>query len=164
MNETVCPGCGVALKPDDASVDGDYNASGACRRLFDELSAFTLTAGDPDFIHQVVADVYAAQHSSPRAKPIGTAFALIGLCLAFERGQTGRGVQRAHMVLGKRHRDWPRFDPPEGHALLTAGDVVPGLDAENYRERIQAWGRAVWEWWAPERGRISRLVQGYLDG
>jgi len=33
----------------------------------DELSAYTLTHGDADFIHQHVVDAFAAQHASARA-------------------------------------------------------------------------------------------------
>ena len=45
----------------------------------DELSAYTLTHGDPDFIHQHVVDAFAAQHAAAKSSAIGVAFALIGL-------------------------------------------------------------------------------------
>ncbi len=162
MRKSICPGCGLELELDNQAMDDDYNASRDCRQLFDELSAFTLSR-DVDFIHQLVVDTYAAQHSGLKLKPIGTAFAIIGLYLTFERGYTGKQVQRAHMILGKVHRQWPRVNPPKGKAALTVLDVVRGLTEENYKERINAWGKSVWLLWSPEHGNIGKLVEMYLD-
>ncbi|MDO8578807.1 MAG: hypothetical protein Q7R50_06470 [Dehalococcoidales bacterium] len=59
-------------------------------------------------------------------------------------------VQFAHMALAKTRRDWPRFVVPKGKAVVIVADVVNGLTEENYRERINAWGNKVWDWWKPE--------------
>ena len=158
----VCPGCGLELESDDSSLDERYNASVACRRLYDELAVFTQTSGDKDFIHQTAIDSYTAQHLGPKLKPIGGAFALIGLYLTFERGYTGRQVQLAHMALGKNHRDWPRFVAPKGKAVLTVADVITDLNQDNFRPRINAWGKAVWDWWKPEHDRVAELIDRYL--
>ena len=72
MNEIICPGCGLSLNSNDLTLDSIYNASCACRKLYDELSAFTLSIGDSEFIHQLVVDSYAAQHTGPDVKPITT--------------------------------------------------------------------------------------------
>ncbi len=163
MNEIICPGCGLSLKSDDPILDETYNASCACRKLYDELSAFTLSIGDMGFIHQLVVDAYAAQHSGPNVKPITTSFALIGLYLTFERGFTGKQVQKAHMVLARVHRQWPRFDPPaEKGGTLTVLDVLNGLAEENYYKQIRAWGKSVWLSWRPQHGKIGKLVKTYL--
>ncbi len=163
MNEIICPGCGLSLKSDDPILDETYNASCACRKLYDELSAFTLSIGDIGFIHQLVVDAYAAQHSGPNVKSITTAFALIGLYLTFERGFTGKQVQQAHMILAKVRRQWPRFDPPkEKGGLLTVHDVLKDLTKENYDMQIKAWGKSVWLSWRPQHDKIRKLVEIYL--
>jgi hypothetical protein len=162
LNKSICPGCGLELKSDNQALDKHYNASCACRQLYDELSSFTLSIRDNYFIHQLVVDTYAAQHSGLNVKPITTAFSLIGLYLTFERGYTGKEVQRAHMILGKAHRQWPLINPPKERASLTVLDVVRGLTGENYRERLDAWGKSVWLLWSPQHENISKLVKMYL--
>ena len=107
-------------------------------------------------------DTYAAQHSGLNVKPITTAFALIGLYLTFERGYTGKEVQRAHMILGKVHRQWSLINPPKEKAALTVLNVVLGLTEEIYREHINAWGKSVWLLWSPQHENIGKLVEMYL--
>src|SRR5689334_15098047 len=109
-----CPGCGAHLPVVEDHVDGRYNASAACWQFNDELNVYTLTRGDREsaFIHQLQVDAYGAQHVIADARPIGPAFALIGLYLACERGYSGRQVQHTHMLLARRSKDWPRFTPP----------------------------------------------------
>lgn len=43
---------------------------------YHEVCAYTLTRGDPTFIHQHVVDAWAAQNAGPKSKPIGVFFAL----------------------------------------------------------------------------------------
>ena len=162
MGKTACPGCAVELDADGEVLDERYNATSVCRKLFDELSAFTLSLRDDDFIHQLVVDSYAGQHSGPRMKPIGITFALIGLYLSFERGYTGKQVQRAHVLLGKTRRQWPRFYPPKGTGSVTVLDVITNLSHENYRKKITGWGKSVWSLWQPQHDRVDRLVTEYL--
>jgi hypothetical protein len=52
--------------------------------LFHELSFYTLSHGDPAFIHQNSVDAYTAQHADETTKPIAVVFALIGLYLHLE--------------------------------------------------------------------------------
>jgi hypothetical protein len=81
------------------------------REAYDEISAYTLTHGSADFIHQHVVDAFAAQHAKPDGKPIGITFALAGLYLHVEKGFSGPSVQRAHMQMARQRR-WPRFVLP----------------------------------------------------
>lgn len=157
-----CPGCGVELESGDLSLDKLYYASTVCRRLYDELVAFTQNSGDKEFIQQTAFDSYTAQHLAPKMKPIGGAFALIGLYLVFERGYTGKQVQLAHMVLAKTRRQWPAFTLPKGKASLTAADVVIGLTGDNYRQRINTWAKAVWDLLKPGHERVADLINLYL--
>ena len=155
----ICPGCGLALKSTNQDMDGRYNASQSCVALYLKLTVFTLSLQDTDFVHQLVVDTYAAQHSGPDMKPITITFALIGLYLAFERGYTGREVQQAHMALGKKHREWPRFNAPPGKASLTVGDVLQSGKEESYIENIRTWGKSVWYMWQAEHIKVAGLVE-----
>jgi hypothetical protein len=156
-----CPGCGLVLPPDGANLDADFNAAAACRALMYELTYYTLALGDASFIHQLAVDTYAVQHAGLPSKPISTAFGLAGLYLVFERGFTGRQVQRVHMALAGRRKDWPRFERPHRTAAMTVRDVVNApLQAKD--AAIRAWGEAVWEAWREHEERIALLLEELL--
>ena len=117
------------------------------REKFYELSYYTLAHPDPAFIHQHVVDAFAAQTADENTKPIGVAFALIGLCLYLEKSYTGKQVQLAHIALARRKREWPRFDLPESRGEITVADVLsepagPGRDA-----KIREWCSSVGGVW-----------------
>lgn len=155
-DSTACPGCGVRVANLDTDLDADFNATRACRNLCFEVSSHTLVMRDRYFIHQLVVDAYAAQHTGPRVKPIATAFALIGLYLVWERGYSGKQVQNAHMHLGRRWKEWPRFPEPSARAKLTVQDVAraPGSLKE---AAIKDWSQAVWDTWKGEVSTVAKL-------
>jgi len=138
FEKTMCPDCGVD-----------------CAEALAELSAYTLTRLDAEFIHQHVVDAYGAQHGGFQgsvrerrpASNIGVAFSLLGLYLALEKGYTGRQVQRAHMALGK----WRKKYPPPGcspeRALLTVVDVMKAEPGAGREEMLKKWAAAVWDSW-----------------
>ena len=158
----ICPGCGIELVAKDASIADRFNASSACLDLYWQLSALTLSLDDPDFPHQLGVDSYAAQHSGLNVKPITTVFALVGLYLTFEKGYTGRAVQLAHVKLGRKHINWPRFQAPDAKADVTVRDVLQRITASNYNEQLQRWGHSVWAIWQSDHAKISNLVNSYL--
>jgi hypothetical protein len=144
--------------PGGALAEG-WNASAACRQVCDELTAgYTLTLGDPEFIHQLVVDTYAASHVSPASKPIGVVFAMVGLCLVNEHGYTGRQVQLAHMRMARRRTRWPAWAPPAGGAALTVADALKA-PTEARQLAIKRWSAAVWRTWQPRREEIERLTR-----
>lgn len=143
----ICRGCGLQLPDCGDSPDADSDASGECRRLFGELQAYTLGRGDPAFIHQHVVDAYAAQHTSGTSPNLRTAFALVGLYLALEKGSTGRNVQRMHMKLARIKREWPQFTPPVESADVTVRDVMQAAPGAKRDEMIIKWATAVWASW-----------------
>jgi Family of unknown function (DUF5946) len=159
---SACPGCGLVLPSPDGAMDTQFNASWACRQLSGEVSAYTLTLGDADFLHQLVVDTYTAQHAGPSVKPIGITFALSGLLLTYERGYTGRQVQRAHMQLTKKSRVWPRFEPPKEKAALTVETVVQSPAGVERNAMIAQWGKSVWDIWQPEHANVRALVERTL--
>ena len=130
------------------------------QRALTELTAWTLSLRDAPFIHQHVVDAWAAQHADEHSKPIGIAFALIGLYLHLERGFSGREVQRAHMQLaqphgrGKARKDWPRFPLPEDRGALTAAHVIAAPAAQR-AQAIDAWCRSVWDAWKDSHAAVA---------
>jgi len=155
---SICPGCGLKLASNVQSINERFNTSGACWQLYGKLSVFTLSLRDKAFIHQLIVDTYAAQHSGPKVKPIATAFALIGLYLTFEKGYTGKQVQRTHMFLGKNRAAWPRFKPPQNKSALTVLDVLQSPESP-YEAMIRKWGKSVWEMWQAEHENVRKLVE-----
>ena len=126
------------------------------------LCYYTLDHPDPSFIHQYVVDAFAAQHADHDTKPITLAFALIGLYLHLERGYSGKAVQRAHMQLARRRKEWPTFNLPESRGALTVDDVMnvpPGVERN---ATIEKWCASVWDAYRESHDRVAALVQSAL--
>jgi hypothetical protein len=139
-------------------VENDEETS-ADRAAYDELASYTLIHRDPAFIHQHVVDAFAAQHATEDSKPIGTAFALIGLYLHVERGRSGREVQRAHMLLGRKRRQWPTFDLPLARGEITIRDVVAVAPGPERDRAIDGWCASVWDSWSGSHERVIALLR-----
>ncbi len=157
-----CPGCGVRLPSVDEEPDTRYNASAECWRLYGELNAYTLTRGYGDFIHQLAVDTYAAQHVKPDAPTISPAFALIGLYLTCERGYTGRQVQHMHMLLARRSKTWPRFEPSPRAGEVTILDVLRAPEGDERDAALRRWGQSVWDAWKREHARVKALFESVM--
>jgi hypothetical protein len=133
--------------------------------LFGELSAYTLSHGDPRFIHQHAVDAYQLQHAISSKSNIGIAFSLIGLYLAIERGRTGREAQLAHMELGRTKRNWGDFTIPSTCAALTVRDVLDAAPGPIRDAKLMEWARSVWNNWphahAWTRETCSRMLKRF---
>ena len=127
----------------------------------DTLMAYTWARGDTEFIHQLAIDAYGAQNADERTKPIGMTFALIGLYLAVEKGWSGKQVQRAHMLLGRRRRAWPQFDLPQNRGSITILDVLDVPEGPERDRSIHRWCKAVWAAFAGSRPTIVALLAEY---
>lgn len=160
---SLCPGCGLELPSDSTAPEGRHNSSPECWRLFGELSAYTLTHGDPGFIHQHAVDAWQLQHSLITKSNIGIAFSLIGLYLAIEKGQTGRQAQLAHMELGRVKRDWGRFEIPEQRASLTVRDVLEVPPGPGREAKLMEWAKAVWMSWSHAHGWTAEICKNLLS-
>jgi hypothetical protein len=163
QNLGVCPGCGVQLPSLGLEPDPRANASGECRRLMNELSYYTLAHGDPVFIHQHLVDAYGAQHVRPQSKStIGAAFALAGLYLAVERGFTGRQVQKMHVLMASRSKQWPRFEPPQDAGAVTVADVLSVGPGPGRDQALRRWCASVWAAWSSEQTLVREMVDRFL--
>lgn len=150
--DTFCEICGAKITGSDS-----------CKDLYNKLSLYTLSHPNQNFfIHQYIVDAYAAQHANENAKPIATAFALIGLCLFADYGYTGKQVQKAHIELAKIKRAWPLFIQPKEKAIITVSDVLSVQPGEKRDEMIKKWANAVWDMWRGQHSAIMELVLPYL--
>ena len=128
---------------------------------FYELSYYTLAHPDPAFIHQHIVDAHTAQTADADSKPIGVAFALIGLCLYLEKNYTGKQVQLAHMALARRKRDWPKFDLPVSRGEITVADVLNEPAGATRDAKIRDWGASVWDAFGSSHQNVSDLLSRY---
>jgi hypothetical protein len=139
-----------------------YNATEACWQLCGELSAYHLTVLDTTFIHQLVTDVYGAQHSGGITRNITTAFSLIGLYLTLEKGYSGWQVQQAHLELAARQKEWPRLEPPCQTGRLTVLDVLLEDEGRDREERLWEWAGEVWHSWQHSHEWVKTTVRQLL--
>lgn len=126
--------------------------------LYHELMFYTLALGDPAFIHQNVVDAYTAQHAGEDTKPIAVVFSLVGLYLHVERGVTGKQVQKIHMQLAKRRRQWPRVPLPLERGNIFVADVAAAAPGEPRDALIHDWCVSVWDACNGTRSQIVELL------
>ena len=140
--------------PADSRSEGD---------LYNELLLYTLAHPDPRFIHQHAVDAWAAQHASESSKPISIIFSLLGLYLFVEKGISGKHVQRFHMQLAKRKRDWPHIPQPLDRGTVTVTHVVSAPPGPERDQAIRDWCASIWTCWKPTAGLIIELCRSELD-
>jgi hypothetical protein len=145
--------------PERGSIEG---ADSVQQDLYHQLCVYTLSHRDPAFIHQHVVDTFAAQAADAQTKPITLAFGLVGLFLHVERQFTGKQVQRVHMLLAGRRKQWPRFDPPENRGAISVADVIAAAPGPERDLMIDRWCESVWQTYAASRDRIMELLQTEL--
>ena len=165
LTMATCPGCGVVLPGSVEPWDRRSTASLACHGLYGEiLGCEREHVAELGRWHQLLVDTYAAQHAGDRTAAITTAFALIGLELALDRGWSGNEVRDAHQMLASRYRDWPRFRPPQARAEMTVQDLALTATPAEYVEILDRWARAVWGSWRDTHRRIDELARERLPG
>ena len=134
------------------------------QEAYDNLRFHTLSRGDPEFVHQYVVDAWLLQHADAATKPMAVAFALITMCLHFERGATGREAQLAHMKLAKRRREWPAFPLPKSRGAVTVHDVMRHDEGKERDAAIEGWCASLWDAYAASHEPVRKLIREALDG
>ena len=130
--------------------------------LYNELAYNTLSHPDPSFIHQHVVDAYGAHYASEKTKSIQLVFALVGLHLYVDKGFTGRQVQKAHMRLAKRRKNWEQPPFPRCRGTIAISDVMAAPAGRQRDLLIREWCISVWNAWSRERDQIVTLVKNEL--
>ena len=129
------------------------------RAAFDEVYVYTM--GRPGFILQHVVDAFAVQTANDDSKPIGVVFGLVGLYLYVEKQFSGRQVQRVHVELGRRKREWPRVHMPEDRGSVTVANVLAASAGPERDLAINDWCRSVWTAFGADRQTIIALLKEY---
>ena len=142
----------LSLRVDSFDVD-------ALRAAYDEVYVYTMSR--PGFILQHVVDAFAVQTANTGTKPIGVVFGLVGLYLHVERQFSGHQVQKAHMVLGRRKRDWPSVYLPEYRGSMTVADVLAAAPGPDRDKAIDDWCRSVWTAFTRNRESVIVLLREY---
>jgi hypothetical protein len=127
------------------------------RAAYDEVYAYTM--GRPGFILQHVVDAFAVQTASEDSKPIALVFGLVGLYLHLELQFSGRQVQQAHMVLGRRKREWPNLNLPEERGSMTVVHVLAASAGAERDQAIDEWCGSVWSAFRGHRQTIIDLLR-----
>lgn len=127
--------------------------------LYNELSYYTLSLGDPEFIHQNIVDAFTAQQANERTKPIAITFALVGLYLHIEKNYSGREVQLAHMRMAKKRKDWPVFDLPQDRGAITVSDVLMEKPGKARDRMIRQWCQSVWKAYGQSHEKVISLAK-----
>lgn len=134
------------------------------KQALDELRFYTLSHPDRDFfIHQYVVDAYAAQYADEHSKPIGVAFALMGLYLHLEKSFTGRQVQLAHMRLARHQPALPTFEFPADRGAITPSDVLEAAPGPERDQAIRDWSASVWASWSASHDKVAQWMKDALD-
>ena len=131
----------------------------ALRAVYDEVYVYTMSR--PGFILQHVVDAFAVQCANTETKPISVVFGLVGLYLHVERQFSGHQVQKAHMVLGRRKREWPRVYLPEDRGGMTVADVLAAAPGPDRDTAIDDWCKSVWTAFARNRESVIALLREY---
>jgi Family of unknown function (DUF5946) len=138
------------------------NDNDAELQQYHELCGYSLTRRDPAFLHQHVVDAFAAQCANERTKPITLTFALVGLYLHVEKNQTGKQVQRVHMLLAQHRKNWPHFDLPVARGDVTVSDVMSVPAGLARDAMIDTWCASVWAAYRACRDQVAELIQTEL--
>ena len=129
------------------------------RATYNEVYAYTI--GRPGFILQHVVDAFAVQTANDESRPIGVVFGLVGLYLHVEKQFSGHQVQRVHMELGRRKREWPHVYLPEDRGSMTVADVLAASAGSERDMAIDNWCRSVWAAFGANRQTIIALLREY---
>jgi hypothetical protein len=129
------------------------------RVAYDEVYVYTM--GRSGFILQHVVDAFTVQTANDDSRPMGVVFGLVGLYLHVEKQFSGRQVQRVHMELGRRKREWPRVYVPEDRGSMTVADVLATSAGLERDMAMDNWCRSVWTAFGANRQTIIDLLREY---
>ncbi len=129
---------------------------------YHELSYYTLSLQDEEFIHQHVVDAYTAQTADSQTKNISLFFALAGLYLFLEKNYTGKQVQEAHQIMASRTKNYPKLNLPEQRGDLTVDNVLAEPEELKRKEMIKRWCVSVWDVYANNHKEIILRTNALL--
>jgi hypothetical protein len=126
---------------------------------FQEVHVYSM--GRPGFILQHVVDAFAVQTATSATKRIAVVFGLVGLYLHVERRFSGREVQKVHMKVARKKREWPEILLPDERGSVTILDVLAAPEGTERDRAIEEWCSSVWLAFASNRETIVSLLREY---
>ena len=134
------------------------NASPQCWALYGEVTGFALQHAELGRYQQLTVDTYFAQHPGAGTSDLSIAFALIGLHLALDGGESGTDVRALHQRLGNERIDWPHLEHPHDLGSITVFDVAMATSPAAHAERLQRWATSVWQAWVFQHDAVREWV------
>ncbi len=133
------------------------------QELFDQLSFYTLAQPRSTFIHQIAIDTFTAQRADGTTRPMAVVFAVLGLYLHVERSFTGLEVQKVHMQLASRRKEWPVLPIPGTRSAIEVSDVLAAAPGADRDAAIERWCASVWETWRGCEKAVADLLEQELS-
>lgn len=110
---------------------------------YHQLSSYTLSLRDKEFIHQHIVDAYTAQTADSNTKPIALFFSLAGLYLFIEK-------------------NFITIQLPVNRGNISAADVLLAPEGHQRDLMIKRWCTSVWNAYAGQHPQIIKAVNGLL--
>jgi Family of unknown function (DUF5946) len=146
----ICPGCGLREPDTGGTPPAEREAFAECWQRYGELLARSYSQPYRG-VHQLVVDAYAAQHpgGQTRREIQRVALCLMTLCLFIENGADPREGPALHKRMMANRPDFHWLQPPPLRGLLTVVDILAASTPAEHERLTWAWGRDVWQAWAP---------------
>ncbi len=129
---------------------------------FHELTFYTLSLRDKEFIHQHVVDAFGAQNADSNTKPIALFFSLAGLYLFVENKYTGRQVQKAHQAMAAKTKKFIKLNLPGSRGDITIKNVLDEPAGSARNTKIMEWCQSVWSAYADQHQKIREATDQLL--
>jgi hypothetical protein len=79
-----------------------------------------------------------------------------------EKGFSGRQIQKVHMFMAAKRREWPQLAPPPVPGAVSVRNVLQAESGEDRMAAVKNWNKSVWDSWVTERQRIVDVVKEFL--
>ncbi len=129
---------------------------------YHELSFYTLSLQDKDFIHQHIVDAYAAQTADSNTKPITLFFSLAGLYLLCEKNYSGKQVQQAHQRMASITKKFIKINLPTNRGYVSVADVLKEPSGTERNLMIKKWALSVWNAYSSQHEQIMEETNKLL--
>jgi hypothetical protein len=109
-------------------------------------------------VHRLIVDAYMSQHPG-YATPAGrrsVAVHLVGLCLALERGATGKAIGEIMARVFPDKQDIAPLEPIPAPTAITVASLLDAPDLASHSRLARAWAETVWRSWTPAHERVRQ--------
>jgi len=128
--------------------------------LYAEVQARWLADPAGQAVALLGVDAHALQHPEIHGYK-SNAFHLIRLCWIMEfcgNPRIGQGPRWLQVHFDGKP-PIPMLEPPNDRGSVTAADVAAAASAQEYADRMRAWGQAVWQAWSAYHGWARQALR-----